>query len=56
MRVDHENEKDVEDLFKRIADEQEGQLDLLVNNAYKGVEVGRQRREKKHYHLRLFLF
>ena len=39
VRVDHENEKESEALFKRIADEQDGRLDLLVNNAYKGVEV-----------------
>lgn len=39
MRVDHENSEEVEELFKRIAKEQDGRLDILVNNAYKGVEV-----------------
>ncbi|CAF0923213.1 unnamed protein product [Adineta ricciae] len=38
VRVDHENMDEVEELFKRIAKEQDGRLDILVNNAYKGVE------------------
>jgi len=39
VRVDHENEKEIESLFQRIAREQDGRLDILVNNAYKGVEL-----------------
>ncbi len=39
VRVDHENSDEVEALFQRIAKEQDGRLDILVNNAYKGVEV-----------------
>ena len=31
---DHSKDKDVEKLFKQIAQEQDGQLDILVNNAY----------------------
>ncbi|KAI1702474.1 short chain dehydrogenase domain-containing protein [Ditylenchus destructor] len=34
---DHEDEKQVEGVFERIAKEQNGQLDILVNNAYAGV-------------------
>jgi dehydrogenase/reductase SDR family protein 1 len=35
LQCDHENDKDVEQVFKRIASEQNGQLDILVNNAFK---------------------
>ncbi|CAF1100933.1 unnamed protein product [Rotaria sp. Silwood1] len=38
LRVDHENADEVEALFQRISKEQDGRLDILVNNAYKGVE------------------
>jgi len=38
VRVDHENANEIESLFERIAKEQDGRLDILVNNAYKGVE------------------
>lgn len=36
---DSTNEKEIEDLFGRIAREQKGRLDILVNNAYAGVNV-----------------
>jgi dehydrogenase/reductase SDR family protein 1 len=39
VRVDHEKAEEIESLFQRIAKEQDGRLDILVNNAYKGVEV-----------------
>jgi dehydrogenase/reductase SDR family member 1 len=39
IRVDHENADEIKALFERIAHEQDGRLDLLVNNAYKGVDV-----------------
>jgi NAD(P)-dependent dehydrogenase (short-subunit alcohol dehydrogenase family) len=39
VQCDHENAKEVENLFKRIEIEQKGQLDLLVNSAYKGGKV-----------------
>ncbi len=35
--VDHENDTQISDLFKRIDTEQNGRLDILVNNAYKAV-------------------
>lgn len=38
VRVDHEKAEEIEALFQRIAKEQDGRLDILVNNAYKGVE------------------
>lgn len=37
VQVDHEKSDQIEDLFKKINSEQNGQLDVLVNNAYKGV-------------------
>ena len=38
IECDHSCDKSVENLFKQIADEQNGQLDLLVNNAFAGVQ------------------
>ena len=37
--MDHEKSEQIEELFKQINKEQNGQLDILVNNAYKGVKV-----------------
>lgn len=39
VQVDHENDVQIRDLFKKIETEQEGKLDILVNNAYKAVET-----------------
>lgn len=39
VQVDHSDDEQVRLLFERIQDEQDGQLDLLVNNAYSGVEA-----------------
>ncbi|MBD0390031.1 MAG: SDR family NAD(P)-dependent oxidoreductase [Nostoc sp. C3-bin3] len=39
VRVDHSDDEQVRLLFERIQDEQNGQLDLLVNNAYSGVQA-----------------
>lgn len=36
---DSTNDKDIEELFERIKHEQNGRLDILVNNAYAGVQV-----------------
>ncbi|HEX6104445.1 MAG TPA: SDR family NAD(P)-dependent oxidoreductase [Gemmatimonadales bacterium] len=36
VRCDHTQEAEVEALFRRVAEEQDGRLDLLVNNAWGG--------------------
>ena len=36
VQVDHSNDEQVRLLFERIQDERDGQLDLLVNNAFSG--------------------
>ncbi|BAY21615.1 short-chain dehydrogenase/reductase SDR [Calothrix sp. NIES-2100] len=37
--VDHSNDEEVRSLFDRLQDEQQGQLDLLVNNVFSGVQA-----------------
>lgn len=37
---DSTKDDDIEALFERIKQEQNGRLDILVNNAYAGVQVG----------------
>lgn len=37
--VDHSNMDDVKAFFDRIENENQGQLDILVNNAYSAVHV-----------------
>ena len=44
--VDHSNDKEVEQIFTKIAKDQNGQLDLLVNNAYAGVDIINQQMKK----------
>jgi len=39
IQMDHGKDQDVDELFKRIASEQAGKLDILVNNAYAGVNM-----------------
>ncbi|NJL64161.1 MAG: SDR family NAD(P)-dependent oxidoreductase [Methylacidiphilales bacterium] len=39
VQVDHSDDEQVNQLFQRIQNEQDGKLDLLVNNAYSGVKV-----------------
>ena len=39
MTVDHSNDFEVADLFERIKEENNGTLDILVNNAYAGVRL-----------------
>ncbi|WP_224095314.1 SDR family NAD(P)-dependent oxidoreductase [Nostoc sp. MS1] len=39
VQVDHSNDEQVRLLFERIQNEQNGQLDLLVNNVYAGVQA-----------------
>ena len=39
FQVDHEDDDQINKLFKRFENEQNGRLDILVNNAYKAVET-----------------
>ncbi|MDF5728666.1 MAG: SDR family NAD(P)-dependent oxidoreductase [Rhizonema sp. PD38] len=39
VQVDHSEDEQIRLLFERIKDEQDGHLDILVNNAYSGVQV-----------------
>ncbi|MDJ0618859.1 MAG: SDR family NAD(P)-dependent oxidoreductase [Calothrix sp. MO_192.B10] len=39
VQVDHSDDEQVRSLFERIQDEQDGKLDLLVNNVYGGVQA-----------------
>lgn len=39
VQVDHSDDEQVKLLFERIKEEQDGQLDLLVNNVFSGVQV-----------------
>ncbi|MEA5571323.1 SDR family NAD(P)-dependent oxidoreductase [Calothrix sp. UHCC 0171] len=39
LQVDHSDDEQVRLLFERIQDEQNGKLDLLVNNVYSGVQA-----------------
>jgi NAD(P)-dependent dehydrogenase (short-subunit alcohol dehydrogenase family) len=42
IQVDHSDDQQVRSLFERIEQEQNGKLDLLVNNAYSGVPALRE--------------
>ena len=44
--MDHSNDKDVEGLFAQLNTDQKGQLDVLVNNAYAGVDMISQQIKK----------
>ena len=39
MQCDHTKDESIEKLFEKVSSEQNGQLDLLVNNAYSAVQV-----------------
>lgn len=39
IQCDHSKDEDIKNLFDRVSQEQNGQLDVLVNNAYSGVQV-----------------
>lgn len=39
VQVDHSNDQQINSLFERIASEQNGQLDILVNNVFAGLET-----------------
>ena len=42
MQCDHSKDEDVDKLFERISKEQDGRLDVLVNNAYSAIDVRTQ--------------
>ena len=44
--VDHSNDEEVEQMFSQISKDRGGQLDLLVNNAYAGVDMISQQMKK----------
>lgn len=46
VRVDHGKDNEITDLFDRIKREQNGQLDVLVNNAYSGVTAIMEQMDK----------
>lgn len=48
-QVDHEKPEQVKELFDRINKDEKGQLDVLVNNAYKGVQAIFQGMRQKFY-------
>lgn len=39
VQCDHENDREIEELFKKIDSEEKGQLDILVNSAFKGANA-----------------
>ena len=39
VQCDHGNDEEVQKLFDQVNKEQNGRLDVLVNNAYSGVKV-----------------
>ena len=39
VKCDHGNDEQVKQLFDKVSREQNGRLDVLVNNAYKAVPV-----------------
>ena len=39
VKVDHQDDRQVEELFAQIEQEQQGQLDILVNNVFAGVKI-----------------
>jgi NAD(P)-dependent dehydrogenase (short-subunit alcohol dehydrogenase family) len=46
VQVDHSNDAEIEHLFQKIETEQQGQLDILVNNVYGGVKALRENQGK----------
>ena len=46
ISVNHSNDKEVENVFLQISKDNNGQLDLLVNNAYAGVDLISQQMKK----------
>ncbi|XP_066290789.1 dehydrogenase/reductase SDR family member 1-like [Branchiostoma lanceolatum] len=51
VQCDHEKDEDIKKLFEKVKQEQNGQLDILVNNAYKAVKALVDEEGKKFYTL-----
>ena len=49
MAVDHSIDSQVEQLFERVKNDNNGRLDVLVNNAYAGVDMISRNHGKKFY-------
>lgn len=49
IQVDHSNDSSVQELFERINKDQSGRLDILVNNAYAGVDTIMKNAGKKFH-------
>ncbi|CAH3155508.1 unnamed protein product [Porites evermanni] len=49
VQCDHGNDEEVQKLFDKVGKEQNGRLDILVNNAFKGVKVLNENEEKPFY-------
>ncbi|XP_040576823.1 dehydrogenase/reductase SDR family member 1 [Lepeophtheirus salmonis] len=49
VQMDHSRDEDIERLFNRVRNEQNGKLDLLVNNAYSGVKSIMENHGKKFW-------
>ena len=47
IQCDHSKDEDIERVFEKIQSEENGCLDILVNNAYSGVKVRRDRRRER---------
>jgi len=39
LQVDHNNDKEVQEVFEKIKRDEQGKLDILVNNAFAGVNA-----------------
>ena len=51
MILDHSDDKQVNDLFEKVKKDSKGQLDILVNNAYAGVDMIFSHSKNKFYEL-----
>ncbi|CAH3172326.1 unnamed protein product [Porites lobata] len=49
VQCDHGDDQEVQKLFDKVSKEQNGRLDILVNNAFKGVKVINENEEKPFY-------
>lgn len=51
LQVDHNNDKEVQEVFEKIKRDEKGKIDVLVNNAFAGVNVISSNRGKPFYTL-----